>query len=254
MTARLPGLFGALAAVCLGAAGCRTTTGAPEASVAAYELLAATPPSAAWTMDDYALGANRVRYRLWTANDLDCGVREHRRETTDQYGAQWVVHLGDDRSEFRRLDEQGRTTLTASIDRSDRALTFFDPPLVLFPARLGPGEERQQTVKMRVVELNRPTSRKAAGSATRSVRYTGDQRLRVDGREFSTARLDISFHADLSIADVEVSTTQFLSPEHGLLIEHRVETIKVLGFTTGTTDQTLILVHEPGVDHADEAD
>lgn len=163
-----------------------------------------------------------------------------RREPTDVQGATLAIHEAERRAQFVRADENGDMVLVAVLDQKERALSRFDPPLVLAPAKLEPGETRRSEAAMRVVDRDRPSRQREAGRAVREVRYAGDQEIQTPRGRFLAKRMETRFEADLRMASVDERTVTFIVPELGIVAEQSRETVRVLG-AFGSTDRRTLL-------------
>ncbi len=210
-----------------------------------YDVLSVTPAAAMIAAADmYPLDAGH-RALLVTLGD-DAGTTVIRRlATTDLYDASWVSDEGELRSEFWRLDEQGNLVMPAVIAHGDRAVTFFNPPLVIAYRQMPPGETLTQTVKMRVMDARKPDKLKDYGTAERSIEYVDDPLLRTPLGELATRRVRITFTADLKLAVAETTATLFVAPGIGAVVEQRDDVVRVLQVPVRHSEQTLVLTEIP---------
>ena len=88
-----------------------------------------------------------------TGEDVTLAVKK-----TDRYGAAWLID--EDRSgktvrtEFLRRDDDDNIVMTAALDHEEQALSRFEPPLLITPARLEPGSPVESRVAIRVLDSN----------------------------------------------------------------------------------------------------
>lgn len=166
-----------------------------------------------------------------------------RASETDHHGAQVAIADGDRRVEFLKPLENGSIALTAVIERKDKALTLFEPPLVIAPASLQPGETFRSEAAMRVVALDDPGKQREKGTAKRTITYLGDAMIHHAGGEVRAAKLEIRFDADLRLANAEERTTLYVSRDAstpGVIAQESMEKITILGAFPRTTKRTLL--------------
>ena len=165
----------------------------------------------------------------------------YRRLRTKRFGAAWVTHQGNERSEFCRLDDDRNVVMTAVISHVDRALSLFQPPLIVAYRDLPPGEVRQHEVAMRVVDARNPSRQRESGKARRTIQYVGDYLIRTPMGEMLTKRVDVSFTADLQFADANTTTVIYVAKGLGPVVEQRMQVVRILGLSARRRHQTLLL-------------
>ena len=167
------------------------------------------------------------------------------RERTDEYGAAWVETEDGGRREYFAHDDDGNLVLRVVVEPADRAITFFEPPMVIAYHELAPDGPREQKVNMRVMDLARPTRMKEHGVATRTVEYVDDRLIRTPLGTMPTKRVEITFRADLGLPVAENATTLLIYPPFGVVVEKREDTVRVMGIPLRHRDQTLVLRQMP---------
>ena len=172
----------------------------------------------------------------------------YRRLRTRRFGAAWVTHHGNERSEFWRLDDDQNVVMTAVISHVDRAISFFQPPLIVAYHDLPPGELRRHEVAMRVVDARNPSRQRESGKARRTIQYVGDYLIRTPMGEMLTKRVDVSFTADLQFADANTTSVIYLAEGLGPVVQQRLLTVKVLGLSARRRHQTLLLTSKSSED------
>jgi hypothetical protein len=170
---------------------------------------------------------------------------ERSRKRTDEYDAQWVETEGDGRREYLSHDADGNLVLMVVVEPADRAITFFEPPMIVAYAELTPDGPREQKVSMRVMDMKRTTRMKDRGVATRTVQYIDDQLIRTALGSMPTKRIEINFRANLGLARAENATTLLVYPSFGVVVERREDTVTVMGVPFRHRDQTLVLRRMP---------
>ena len=220
----------------------------PDAS--RYEVLSMQPATGSLTAD-----AIRPPIPMqWTYErpnrDSETEIVLYRRCPTQRFGADWVTHQGDERSEYWRADDQGNVVMTAVISYVDRAISLFQPPLIIAYRELSPGEKREHEVSMRVVDARNPSQQRESGKAKQTVEYVGDFLIRTPMGEMQVQRLDVSFIADLQFADANTTSVIYVADGVGPVVEQRLLTVKVLGLSTRRRLETLLLTPKPAEDSA----
>lgn len=213
-----------------------------------YEVLSSQPATGSLTAD-----AIRPLIRAqWTYErpnrDSESEFLEYRRGPTQRFEADWVTHQGDERSEYWRMDDQGNVVLTAVISHVERAISLFQPPLIIAYRELSPGEKRQHEVSMRVVDARNPSRQRESGTAKQTVQYVGDFLIRTPMGEMQVKRVDVSFIADLQFADASTTSVIYLADGVGPVVERRLLMVKVLGLSTRRRLETLLLTSKSSED------
>ena len=125
-----------------GPVGCATV--GPDAP--RYEVLSMQPATGSLTAERF----RPLISKHWTYErpnrDSETEIVLYRRGSTQRFGAEWVTHQGNERSEYWRMDDQGNVVMTAVISHVDRAISLFQPPLIIAYRELSPGEKRQHEV------------------------------------------------------------------------------------------------------------
>jgi hypothetical protein len=220
------------------ASGLTGCAGPSELMERGFVLLESAPGATPLYADDmYPLQS--ADFRLTTT--YGDGPLVHQRRPTERLRAQGSNAEGDQRTTFWRTDERGNLLMTAVIDHDEGAISVFEPALIVAYANLGPGEQREQEVKMRVVDERNPRRLREAGSATQTIHYVEDQRLRTPMGTFDTKRLELHFKADLRLADAEKRRTLFVATDHGAVVEQVWEQIVILGVVPSVAEATLVL-------------
>ena len=213
-----------------------------------YEVLSSQAATGSLTAD-----AIRPLIRAqWTyerpQSDSESEFLLYRRGPTQRFGADWVTHQGNERSEYWRMDDQGNVVLTAVISHVDRAISLFQPPLIIAYRELSPGEKRQHEVSMRVVDARNPSRQRESGTAKQTVQYVGDFLIRTPMGETQVQRVDMSFIADLQFADAITTSVIYVADGVGPVVEQRLLTVKVLGLSTRRRLETLLLTSKSSED------
>jgi hypothetical protein len=135
------------------------------------------------------------------------------------------IDPADERTLRRAAD--GAVSLVSQRDRSDGAVTAFDPPLELAPAALAAGAERH--VESRAVVTRRAGGSSDGGSATRTVRLAAVDRVRTPLGTFDAPRVDARFELDVPFARLTRQTSTWIRPGDGPVAVRSEERILVMG-------------------------
>jgi hypothetical protein len=189
--------------------------------------------------DIYPLQPRERRYQVIDDGELIVSC-----SATSLHQASVACAEGDERTQFLRTEADGSIVMTAVHESSDHALSLFNPPLLIMPAALLPGLEHLATASMRVVDARSPRRVRESGTATRSITYVDDQRIRTPLGEFIAKRLVIHFKADLRMAVADESTTLWVVPARGIGIvaQRSEEQVTVLGFAGKKKIRTMLLI------------
>ncbi len=202
------------------------------------ETLAATGVVA---VDDlYPTRSGRWSYEVTAGDDAGEEV-VIRRVNTVGFATSWVDAPGESRGEFWRLDDDGNVTLEAVVSYARETVSLFDPPLIVAYAGLAPATPRRHEVAMEVVDLNNPALRKTSGTATMTIEYVDDRRLKTPLGELVAKRVVLSFKADLSLADVTRTTTTYVVAGLGPIVIESQEDQVMLKVVRIRKRRTLVL-------------
>ncbi len=230
--------------------GCAGPTGIPDSSaLVVLGDLAPGPPLAGRDLYPFHAGAHaHLDLANTGAGTPVCFVGR----TTDRFEATFALDRGERHTEFWRRDEDGATLMTAVLEHEKRALTIFDPPLLIAPRELIPGAVEISDVGMRVVDPADPRRLRERGRATRQIVYEGDQRIRTPRGELVASRVRVRFTADLRLADARTDSTLWIVPGLGIVAEEHREVVRILGVTTERRFDRFVLSQGSEADDAAE--
>ncbi len=233
-------VFPAMLLALLAARGCTSTTSHHGISPD-FTRMSVLPPDAALAIADFFPERTEAVQFRFIDNPSGLDTIEFMREPTDRHGASWATSEGETRVDYWASDGAGNVQLKAVLDVEDGTVSHFDPPLTV-PADLAPGIPHREQVAMRVVDARKPKKQKAAGTATRTLEYVDNQRIRIDGRDVVAQRLVSHLKCDLGMATAEISTTYFIVPGIGLVAEQSKEEIRVLGVFGRSNNRTIVRI------------
>jgi len=223
--------------------GCGTGQPTTEpAATPALQLLEQQPGSGSVAAAEmYQLTPGAAHYQVIDEAGARSGAVTQTRASTDRFNASISNAEDNTSTEFWRMNDQGDIVMSAQIEYGDNAITTFDPPLVIAFAQLPAGTERSSQAKMRVVDLKDPSHQKEAGSATRMIKYVGDQRIKTPMGEFVAKRIEVHFTGDLKLAKADDRATLFVVPGKGIVAEQDTDQVRILGAFGRTNRRTLVL-------------
>lgn len=233
---RLPSIMAAVLCTIAAAGGCSA-----PARCAGFERLATLPAGDPITADNlYPSRTAEWSYVVTAGTDAGDSIT-HRRADTKRFDATWVDHEDDRISEFQRRDNHGNIVMPAVISHRDHTISLFEPPLIIAYQALPAGQPRRQEVAMRVVDLSDTAQLRESGRAVQTIEYVDDQRLRTPFGEFTAKRVIMIFNADLQFAHAQTSSTLYVVPGLGAIVQQRREEVRILGIPTRNRNQTLVL-------------
>ncbi|MCZ6493819.1 MAG: hypothetical protein O6933_07045, partial [Planctomycetota bacterium] len=202
------------------------------ARCAGFERLATLPAGDPITADNlYPSRTAEWSYAVTAGTDAGDSIT-HRRADTKRFDATWVDHEDDRISEFQRRDNHGNIVMPAVISHRDHTISLFEPPLIIAYQALPAGQPRRQEVAMRVVDLSDTAQLRESGRAVQTIEYVDDQRLRTALGEFTAKRVIVTFNADLQFAHAQTSSTLYVVPVLGAIVQQRREEVRILGIPT----------------------
>lgn len=161
-------------------------------------------------------------------------------ERTDEHGAIWAINEDGSSIEYWGMDD-GNLVLPVVIDYEDRAISVFDPPLILVYEQMPHGEQWRQEVQMQVLDTRDPSRVVQQGTARRTIEYIHDQMIHTPLGERLAHRLAIHFHVTLDTTSIERTSTLFIVPGVGLIGEEARERVRVTNLIDRDQRQTIVL-------------
>lgn len=225
-------------------AGCRSGSSVndppgPAAASAVFELLEESPAHGEVLAEEFA-PLDSGRRTFVEVNEDGSAGREVviDRRKTDEFGGATANAEDEARIEYWKGDG-GDVVTPAVLERKDKALSLFEPPLAAGFAKQPAGKTRSSDSSMRVMDSEHRNRQRHSGKATQAITYAADQRVRIFGREIVARRVDIHFTADLGVAKADTTTSLFIEPKAGVVAQRSVEKVTALGAFTTTTKRTL---------------
>lgn len=127
------------------------------------------------------------------------------------------------------VSEDGSLTLRREVNRAERVIVDFDPPMIVYPANLATGGSIEQKVRMTVHPLNSPDRVQAQGDATQHLRCEGREKISTPSGEMDTVKLVSTLRADLGGPQVVNETQEWFSHTGGIVAIKRMERTTMLG-------------------------
>jgi hypothetical protein len=212
------------------------------AEPAPFAVLESRPPAAPLEGDDlYPFRAgDRVQQIV---GGEDAGLRiVFSGAPCDRLDAEYALVIGEERTEYWAHDDAGNIVMPAVIDHEQQALTRFDPPLLIAGRRMVAGEPETIEVGMRVLDARDPRRQRERGTATRTIEYVGDERVRTPLGQFTAQRVEIRFRADLTFARAVETTTCWVVPGVGVVAVREEEEVRILGLLGERKHRLLVLI------------
>jgi len=124
--------------------------------------------------------------------------------------------------------ESGELQLLETVTKGRAVISRYDPPMIILPATLEPGETLSQDVRVTVHPESDPEQVQNRGDATNTIEYVADQRVRTPVGEFMAARLESKFEGDFGVSTVTSNTTSWLVEDLGLVAERYEQQVQAL--------------------------
>ena len=163
---------------------------------------------------------------------------------SDRFGAQVADRWGDLHTHFLRRENQ-QVLMPANTSHEDKAITIFDPPLVVAPARLTAAAPFVSRARMRVVDEQDPSKVMHLGRCERTLTLQGRDVVRTPLGELVAVRVRMEFQATLQLAKASEVATLYVVPGLGVIAEDRVERINALGFVNRTRRSVVVRSDRP---------
>jgi hypothetical protein len=190
--------------------------------------------------DLFPLQPGTEHFAIRDENGRETGRVTITREATTEHGAIFARREDSGRTQFVRTDDQGNIVMTAVLEPDDHALSLFDPPLVIAPAKLTADAPQVFKADMRVVDSKDTKKEREKGTATRTIRLLGQKKVRTPMGEFAALKIGIEFSADLKLAKATDHTIIFVVPGRGIVAEVSQENVKVLGAFGKSKHRTIV--------------
>ncbi|MBA4028724.1 MAG: hypothetical protein C0475_06265 [Planctomyces sp.] len=134
-----------------------------------------------------------------------------------------------------RREPSGDVVLVQTVQHDDAVITRFDPPLVVLPGSLRPGEPYTQRLGVTVHPINDPQSVQRRGSAVSTVTLEALQEMTTLRGSLLAARVGSTLRIELAPAQVQTATTDWYLLDDGAagpIRQARRERVTVLGFVS----------------------
>lgn len=160
-----------------------------------------------------------------TWEDVETGERFEVRTQAAPDAARAVrTDPADERTLSRAAD--GAVALVSQRDRSDGAVTAFEPPLELAPAALAAGTEHR--AESRAAVTRRAGGSSDSGRAVRTARLAAVDRIRTPLGTFDAPRVDVRFELEVPFAHLTRQTSTWIRPGEGPVAVRSEERILVM--------------------------
>lgn len=207
------------------------------------DLAPLAPPRAVFGLyeggEDLATGAPRTR--IERTIELDPSQRRLR-ISQSRLGATESNRLV---METTLVQQDGGWAMTRSVTPDRGVITDYDPPMLVYPARIEPGARLTQSVKLTVHPLSDPERVQSRGTATNTIELAGRQMVRTAAGEIEALRLRATFEGAFGVARVRRVTDSWHAPQLGLVAEETHERVTALGAPVSAIDRALLLIAAP---------
>jgi hypothetical protein len=166
----------------------------------------------------------------------------HVSRSTSEHDADRAFARGGTITEYWIVNDDGAVAMPVVVEHPRRALTRFDPPLLVAPARLERATPVVSEVSMRVLDARNTSRQRESGTATRTIEYVADQVLDTPLGELRTKRVEVTFVADLRLADVEKHSVLWVAPGMGIVAQVHEEVVHVMGVAGTPVREVLVRV------------
>lgn len=197
-------------------------------------------PLGGFPASQWALEASPESHEL-TTDPAGLRVRLKVRQPLDADGRTWRIVEGVTADDGQTLDEAGLSVLrlvvdmggnlrlAGSEDLDEKTATEFDPPMLVYPASLSPGERLTEPLRMVVRPIADRSRIRAQGPAKREVEYVGDELVTTPMGTFQARRVKSTLTAELGPARVQVVSETWLAEGAGVVHEQQRETVTTFG-------------------------
>lgn len=131
-----------------------------------------------------------------------------------------------------RVEKSGAVVLLESLNPGDKVVSRYQPPMVLLPAQLAPGETADQRFEITVHPVSNPAAVSNRGKATHTLTLEGRGALPSVGAAL-VVRAELAI--ELSGANVKRITESWYARGTGLVAERFSEEIRILGLFPRTS-------------------
>lgn len=161
-------------------------------------------------------------------------------ERVDAEQGLWELERPDRRIEYLRVDEAGNVVITAVDDLNHQVTTLYDPPMVLVPTALAPGEAKQFTSRVTIVRRDNRAIVRDQGEATKTITHQADQRVTTPTGEYTAHQLKVVMDTTLRLAKVHHDNTLWLTPGVGPVALEQSEQVTALVVSWSNTRKMVL--------------
>jgi hypothetical protein len=125
--------------------------------------------------------------------------------------------------------EDGSLAISREVNRAEKVIVEFDPPLVVYPVKLTAGEPFEQKLRMIVHPINDATKVQNQGDAKQTIRYEGTERIQTPLGMLDTIKTVATLEADLGGPQVVNETQEWLAKGIGVVAIKEMERTTLFG-------------------------
>jgi hypothetical protein len=146
-------------------------------------------------------------------------------------------HPAQERTLTQVVLPDGSLATLREVNRADRVIVDFDPPLVVYPAHLAAGEALEQKFRMIVHPIKDETKVQQQGDAKQTIRYEGHERIQTPLGVLDSFKMVATLEADLGGPQVLNETQEWLAPGIGVVASKEKERTTLLGVRVRANDR-----------------
>lgn len=183
------------------------------------------PPALDNPSDFFPLKAGSLTYDLLNNRRKTTGelVETMVKLQTDKYGCPWAHHLGNNITNFIRVEDAKNLATAAHIRRNKNRITLFSPAEVFLPANLKPGTSVKRALQVKVHIPPDAKTPAYTGTLNQTVTYQGAYRIKLPAGTFDAILITYTYQGQVGPANVKDTIATFYAKGIGKVasIEHR---------------------------------
>lgn len=191
-------------------------------------------------------------HAVWmSADSTNAGRFDIARSLPPNERGEWVVHRVPlrkgapdvkKRSDVTlRVDAQGAVHVVQTVEAAEYVQTTFDPPMLMLPPRITPGETVTSAFHMKVHPLGKPDEVNTEGDATNTVACIGHETISTPAGTFETMKVRSVFKALMGNVEVENVTETWFAPRRGIVAETRTQRVTAMGVQVRSGAESWVL-------------
>jgi hypothetical protein len=166
------------------------------------------------------LAANPIARTFRLVSGSDAGKTERHQPTLLRREAgvtTWKYEAGGKFVYFVTAKANGDYVVTGVEDREGGAITKYSPSEPFMLQGLAPGDERRETLGVKVFDLSNPEEQTHEGSLDVNYRYIGAYKVKVPAGSFDAVLVKWTFKGKVGPASVDDTQYRFFAPDVGIV-------------------------------------